>query len=54
MTKKMQESEIEFIKFDAADVITTSGGMDAKRQESTTGYGVVTNFGGGGMGQPLQ
>ena len=54
MKKKMQEPEMEFIKFDAADVIMTSGGMDAKGQESTTGYSGVTYLGGGGFGQPLQ
>lgn len=54
MKKKMQKPEIEFIKFNNTDVITTSGGMDVKDQESTGGYGGVTDFGGGGIGKPLQ
>ena len=54
MKKKMLKPEIEFIEFNTTDVITTSGGMDAKGQQSITGYSKVTYLGGGGLGQPLQ
>ena len=57
MNKKMQKPEIEFIKFDTTDVITTSGGMDVIDQKSGNDYGgIVSGIGGfgGGIGQPLQ
>ena len=55
--KKMLKPEIEFIEFDTADVITTSGDpMDGvKNQESTDGYSNVTPLSGDtGLGRPLQ
>ena len=56
MKKKMFKPEIEFIKFDTVDVITTSGGMDGvSGQAPDEGYGTVTPISGGGtIGQPLQ
>ena len=57
--KKMQKTEMEFIRFDTADVITTSGGMDAKGQNPSNDYGeIVAGIGNlntlGSFGQPLQ
>lgn len=55
MNRKTEIPEVEFIRFDAADVIATSGGpMDGEGPEGTSGYGGVTDLGGGGIGQPLQ
>ena len=57
MKKKMQKPEIEFIEFGTADVITTSGGMDAEGENTDSGYGgIIGGIGGfgGGPGDLLQ
>lgn len=53
--KKIQKPEMEFIEFNTADVITTSGGMDGVLgQQTDPGYGEVTPIsGGGGLGGGL-
>ena len=54
--KKMQKSEMEFIEFNTADVITTSGEMDGVLgQAGGEGYSGVTALSGNrGLGNPLQ
>ena len=52
--KKIQKPEMEFIKFNTADVITTSGGMDGFfGQQTDPGYGKVTSISGSGLGGPI-
>ena len=51
--KKIQKPEMEFIEFNTADVITTSGGMDGLGQAPGEGYSDVTPIGSGGLGGPI-
>ena len=45
--KKMQKPEMEFVEFLTADVITTSGGMNAKGENQDSGYsGIIEDIGG--------
>ena len=55
MKTELKEPKINFIKFNISDVITASvTPMGGNGQNPQGGYGDVTDFGGGGMGQPLQ